>query len=76
MPRKKTPKACACGCGEMTKGGHWISGHDASYMRGVHAEVHAVFPQLENVTLFIGEQIKGLCAGQRMDRIMGDTYDD
>ena len=28
MPRKMTPKLCDCGCGEMTKGGDFISGHD------------------------------------------------
>lgn len=25
---KSTPKPCACGCGQMTKGGTWVSGHD------------------------------------------------
>ena len=25
----KIPKECACGCGDMTKGGTWIPGHDA-----------------------------------------------
>lgn len=29
MPRKKTPKLCACGCGGQTKGGEFLSGHDA-----------------------------------------------
>ena len=28
MPRKMTPKPCDCGCGEMTKGGDYLSGHD------------------------------------------------
>ncbi len=28
MPRKMTPKLCDCGCGQMTKGGEYISGHD------------------------------------------------
>lgn len=27
-PTRKTPKACACGCGGFTKGGDWISGHN------------------------------------------------
>lgn len=27
----KTPRKCACGCGEMTKGGLWRPGHDAKY---------------------------------------------
>ena len=28
MPRKMTPKLCDCGCGEMTRGGDYLSGHD------------------------------------------------
>ncbi|MEH6592652.1 MAG: hypothetical protein V7746_20465 [Halioglobus sp.] len=28
MPRKMTPKLCDCGCGETTKGGDYLSGHD------------------------------------------------
>ena len=28
MPRKMTPKLCDCGCGEMTKGGDYKTGHD------------------------------------------------
>ena len=24
----KSPKTCACGCSEMTKGGNWMPGHD------------------------------------------------
>jgi len=32
----KTPKACACGCGGMTRGGTWLPGHDAkAYSRGL-----------------------------------------
>jgi len=72
MPRKKTPKACACGCGEMTKGGQWISGHDSSYMSEVYEKVQVTFPGVENITLFVGEQIKRVCAGQHMDQIIGD----
>ena len=26
---RKTPKACACGCKGMTRGGNWLPGHDA-----------------------------------------------
>ena len=25
-------KECACGCGEMTKGGTWMSGHDMKHL--------------------------------------------
>ena len=59
-----TPKDCACGCGELTKGGYWLPGHDSSYMRGIHEQVRQTFPDVQNVTLFIGEQIQKLCADQ------------
>jgi hypothetical protein len=35
MPRKVVPKSCACGCGEMTKGGKFIPGHDAKVYRSI-----------------------------------------
>jgi hypothetical protein len=35
MPRKKTPKTCGCGCGEMTKGGKFIPGHDARLLHSI-----------------------------------------
>ncbi len=35
MPRKKIPKPCGCGCGEMTKGGQFIPGHDAKLLSAI-----------------------------------------
>ena len=35
MPRKKIPKPCSCGCGEMTKGGRFIPGHDAKLLSAI-----------------------------------------
>ena len=29
MPRKITPKECACGCGGITRGGEFLQGHDS-----------------------------------------------
>ena len=37
LPRMRKPKAgkeCECGCGEMTKGGRFLPGHD-SYLKGL-----------------------------------------
>ena len=28
-PAKRTPQPCACGCGDQTKGGRFLPGHDA-----------------------------------------------
>lgn len=30
--KAKTPKACACNCGGLTKGGNWLPGHDGIYL--------------------------------------------
>ncbi len=35
MPRKIIPKACGCGCGEMTRGGKFIPGHDSKLYRAI-----------------------------------------
>ncbi len=32
MPRNRKPKLCSCGCGEMTRGGQFIPGHDAKLL--------------------------------------------
>jgi hypothetical protein len=63
MPRHKTPKPCACGCGEQTEGGHWLRGHDSLYMREIHALVRKTYPRVDNVTLFIGEHMRKICEG-------------
>jgi len=39
--RKGTPKACACGCGGMTRGGCWMPGHDAKMLSRLLAEARA-----------------------------------
>ena len=35
MPRKLTPKICNCGCGGMTQGGDWLSGHDSYTLKAM-----------------------------------------
>lgn len=34
MRKAKPPKECECGCGDMTKGGRFLPGHD-SYLKGL-----------------------------------------
>lgn len=34
MRKPKPPKDCGCGCGEQTKGGDFLPGHD-SYLKGL-----------------------------------------
>ena len=35
MPRKRTPKSCACGCGTETRGGDFRPGHDARTLSAI-----------------------------------------
>lgn len=35
MPRKIVPKKCGCGCGETTKGGYFLPGHDSKTLSAV-----------------------------------------
>lgn len=40
-PKEFVPKACRCGCGEMTKGGEFAMGHDARYKSHLIREAKA-----------------------------------
>jgi len=42
MPRKKKPKECACGCGEMTAGGDFRPGHDSKTLSAIIERVGGV----------------------------------
>ncbi len=42
MPRKLTPKLCACGCNEMTKGGEFLPGHDVRLLGAIVKRVGGV----------------------------------
>jgi hypothetical protein len=41
----KTPKACACGCGGMTRGGTWLPGHDAKALSRMLAKARTELAQ-------------------------------
>ena len=42
MPRKLTPKLCACGCNEMTKGGEFLPGDDVRLLGAIVKRVGGV----------------------------------
>ncbi len=42
MPRKFTPKLCACGCNAMTKGGEFLPGHDVRLLGAIVKRVGGV----------------------------------
>lgn len=42
MPRRIRERPCACGCGEMTKGGEFKPGHDAKLLSAIVREAGGV----------------------------------
>jgi hypothetical protein len=42
MPRKIRPRECACGCGDMTRGGEFCPGHDAKLQSAIIEKVGGV----------------------------------
>ncbi|MEX0709408.1 MAG: hypothetical protein WD078_15740 [Woeseia sp.] len=42
MPRRVRPKQCACGCGEITKGGNFIPGHDSKLQSAIVEKVGGI----------------------------------
>ena len=42
MPRKKIPKECGCGCGQMTAGGDFKQGHDSKTLSAIIKQVGGV----------------------------------
>lgn len=42
MPRRKVPKQCACGCGELTAGGNFKPGHDSKTLSAILERVGGV----------------------------------
>ena len=48
--KAKTPKACAGGCGLMTKGGDWFPGHDGRIQGRMIGMIRAGATQAEAMT--------------------------
>lgn len=48
MRKAKPPKECGCGCGEMTKGGNFLPGHD-SYLHGLALRVERGVMKLKDI---------------------------
>jgi hypothetical protein len=42
MPRKKQPRRCGCGCGQMTQGGAFCPGHDAKVLSAIISRIGGV----------------------------------
>lgn len=57
MPRKIIPKLCDCGCGEMTRGGDFIPGHDAKLLSSIVSSVGGIANLRSIVEKYIGENV-------------------
>ena len=61
MPRKKNPKMCSCGCGEMTKDGQFRPGHDQILLSAILEKVggivnlHRIIEKALGVTVVIAK---------------------
>lgn len=58
MPRRIVPKPCACGCGQMTKGGEYCPGHDSAVYRAIILEVGGITKLREIVEGHVGHQLE------------------
>lgn len=54
--KPKAPKVCACGCGNMTKGGRFVPGHDAR-LHGWALRVERKVCTLEDVAKADGQGV-------------------
>ena len=59
MPRKKRPRACFCGCGQMTKGGRFIPSHDSHLLSAMLAEVGGIAGLRPIVEAHLGHVVDG-----------------
>ncbi len=58
MPRKLRPKECACGCGDMTRGGDFLQGHDRKLEGAIIEKVGGVIELRELVEKTLKCRIK------------------
>jgi hypothetical protein len=54
--KAKPPKECFCGCGEMTKGGTYVAGHDGR-LKGLAIRVERKVMTLDDVETYV-EQVQ------------------
>jgi hypothetical protein len=77
MPRRLDPKACGCGCGQITKSGEFMRGHHTK-RRWELVKAAATHVETHNVTrLRTGENVNSQLAYGELARrgwIIPDTY--
>ena len=57
MPRKRYPKSCGCGCGEMTKDGQFRPGHDSKLLSAILEKVGGIANLREIVEKALNETV-------------------
>ena len=58
MPRKRIQKPCACRCGEITAGGHFLPGHDTKTLSAVIEAVGGITALRNLVERVLGIKIE------------------
>ena len=56
-PRKLDPKPCACGCGETTKTGQFLPGHDQKLRSAIEKAAGGLLTLKEIIEKHIGQEI-------------------
>jgi len=56
MPRKVIPRVC--GCGDLTKGGEFLPGHDSKLLRAMLQEVGGTLALRQVIEQHTGKSIK------------------
>lgn len=62
-PRKVDPKPCACGCGNTTKTGTFLPGHDQKLRSAIEQEVGGLERLKEIIENYLGYEIQTVSAG-------------
>ncbi|OOZ43242.1 hypothetical protein [Solemya velum gill symbiont] len=62
-PRKIDPKPCACGCGQTTKTGTFLPGHDQKLRAAIEREVGGLESLKEIIEGIIGHEIESIPSG-------------
>lgn len=64
MPRSTRPRRCACQCGQLTKGGKFIPGHDSKLLKAILAHLDVDIAGLREIV----EEHSGSLALTEFDR--------
>ena len=58
MPRKRIKKSCACRCGEITAGGHFLPGHDTKTLSAIVAAMGGIIALRNLIEQVLGREVE------------------